>query len=194
MTLRGCGLVATVLAALVAPAGAVELAPTVGVNLPDREAADYDPGLHLGLSLGARLTPLFSLHGQFHFNWLDAEDAPPDWSAHQFSIAAAPLFHPISTPDLRLVIGPTLGWFFWDEEGEVLGVELGGDARGWVLGGQLAVLIPLRWGATLGPIVTYTRLIPEEICGRAFGTGSCDDSPDDQDAGVLTIALGLWFE
>jgi hypothetical protein len=177
-----------------APAAAAEVVPLIGINKPTgRNGGDYDPGLHLGLSLGGRVSDIVSLHGQFNLHFLNPENEADGWDSLGFSLLFAPLFHVQAGRQAELVLGPTLGVFRYQVEGDLFGQPAGGRATGLQLGLFTAVLFPLRGGSSVGPVLTFARLWADEVCAEIGSARFCDEDPDNEDDGILTLGAGFWF-
>jgi hypothetical protein len=175
---------------------AVEVMPTLGIGKPTGNGSDsFDYGLHGGVSVGGRLVPMLSLHGQLKLDWL-SPDSPPggESSGYMAALQVAPLFH-IATPKIDFVVGPTLGFFFMSLSTEALNIEATADARGIQLGFQAALLITVSPTAAIGPFLDFSRQWATRLCTNLAGgsTEVCDDSPENDDEGFLRFGVAAWF-
>lgn len=187
-----CGAGVLALAAPV-PAVEIEVSPVVGISQPvEDDGNGYDPGLHLGLGVGARLHALASLQVQGNFHLLNP-DKSDDFDGFAWSINVGPLFHVPGLDPLDLVIGPVVGYYRGDLYTTVLGERAGGSQRGYQLGFVGSLFFETAGGLHIGPSVSYVWLYPTEVCGEVLGARACDDNPDGDGDGVFTVGLSLRF-
>lgn len=192
---RLTALLAATLALAPAAAHAVEfeLIPMLGLaDLgSDEDDFDYDAGLAVGVSFGARLARIFSLHGQLHFHGLDLEDRDGDDDGLLTIYQIAALFHVVDNRELDFVLGPVLGGFSAESEVELPGDDLHTEISGGVIGLTAGLYFKLSRTIALGPGLQYSRMVSTDVCVRRGRTTVCEDIDDDDDLALLLAHLGL---
>lgn len=170
-----------------------ELIPMLGIaDLgSDDDDFDYDAGLAVGVSFGARLAKIFSLHGQLFFHGLDLEDRDGDDDGLLTIYQIAGLFHVVDNRELDFVIGPVLGGFSAESEIEVPGDDIHTEITGGLIGFTAAIYFKLSRTIAIGPSLHYARMIASDVCFRRGRTTVCEDIDDDDDLALLLVNGGL---
>lgn len=178
--------------------GSFEIIPQLGIGEPTgKGSSGYGPGLGLAVALGERITPLFSLHGELGYDWLNFSDVPAgiDISGHVLHLLAAPAFHAASG-QADLSLGPTLGFFQIsnDLKASQLSSQASATAHGWQLGVRIMVLIAFNPSTSVGPYFSFARLWASKVCVASNGAAEiCDDSPSNNDEGFWNLGIAARF-
>jgi len=180
-----------------AQAGTLEITPTLGLGkLAGNGSSDWDLGVGLGVAVGGRLHPNFSLAGQASYEGMNADvpsGADVDVSAYMLQFRLVPAFH-FEQGSLDFSIGPTLGLFFLNLSAESGGQEASGSIRGYQLGAITSLLFAINPSVSIGPYFSYARLWASETCEEApGGSEQCNGDPKNDDEGFWSLGLAAKF-
>ncbi|MEZ4437367.1 MAG: outer membrane beta-barrel protein [bacterium] len=182
------GLITAALVAAPAVASAVEIIPMLGIADFENEDgdADYESGLALGVSIGGRLAPIFSLHGQLHYHRFT--DSTDDADGNIVSLQLAPLFHLVDNRTLDLMVGPVFGFTRQSVvfDGGVLD-DYEASVTGPLVGLHAGLYFRLNETLSLGPTFQYSKIYASEACVEFNGDRECREVDDDVDP--LTFIL-----
>jgi hypothetical protein len=154
----------------------------------------YGPGFSMGVLLGGRLNPSFSINGELRVDALSFRNVPSseDWEAAEFDFALAPLFH-FQFAAGEFVLGPKLGFFSYDETDKAGGVAVYLERRsGFAAGINSGVFFAVSRVLSLGGLLTFTVRNPGQVCTTVPpALERCDsgDFPSDKVFGFLGAML-----
>jgi hypothetical protein len=179
-----------------AQAGTLEVTPTLGLGkLSGNGSEAWDLGVGLGVAVGARLAPNFSLAGQASYEGLSPDvpaGAGVDVSAYMLQFRVVPAFHVVKD-NLDFSFAPTLGMFFVNLSAEAGGQSASGSVRGYQLGAMTSLLFAINPNVSLGPYFSYARLWATQTCEESGGSEQCDGDPENDDEGFWSVGLALKF-
>ena len=173
-----------------------EVVPIVAISKLSGEGSDIlSPGPLVGLSIGVRIDPLFSLHFETDYSRLNF-DSPPGYEAsgHKIDIQLVPSFHLVlGAYDISL--GPTLGLFWLSADAHSLVRTASTSARGRHLGGRLLIVVAVTKEISVGPIASYARAWESRVClTENGGTERCNEHPEGSDnEGFWSAGLAARF-
>jgi len=172
-----------------------EIMPSVGIGQPTGDGSDgYSPAFHLGLSLGGRFDPRFSLHGQFAYDRLGVDNyRGASLNGYVARLLVVPSLHLVQDR-FDVALGPVLGLYAISTRSEGLGVQVKGSFRGRQLGVESMVLYTLNRYMALGPVVSYARMWLTNACLQVTGLAeSCDGDPASADHGFWNVGVAARF-
>jgi hypothetical protein len=173
-----------------------EVVPIIAICKPSGEDTDIlSPGPLVGLSVGVRVNPLFSLHVETDYSRLNF-DSPPEFetSGHKTDVQLVPAFHVIfGAYDISL--GPTLGLFWMSAETHNLVQSTSISSRGRHFGGRLLIAVAVTKRISVGPIASYARMWESRVClTQNGGAEGCNEHPRGSDnAGFWSAGLAAQF-
>jgi len=180
-------------------AGALEIIPSVGLGKPSGTgSSSFDVGVGLGLSVGGRLHPNFSLAGQASYDGMspdvpEATSAGVDVSGYMLQFRVVPAFH-FTQDTLDFSVGPTLGLFYMNLTAEAGGQSASASVRGYQLGLLTSLLFQVHPTMSIGPYFSYGRLLASKACQEAPGSSEqCDSDPDNDDEGFWSLGVAAKF-
>jgi hypothetical protein len=153
----------------------------------------YRPGATLGVLLGGRLSPNFSLNGEMRIDILNFRDVPSSetWDASEYDLGASPLFH-VQFPGGEFLIGPKISYFehqitFKDSSGFQTGRS---TWHGWSTGFNTGFFFPVSRFMSLGGFFSYTWRNPTSVCSN--DSSDCQ-SGDYAAENVFSFSFGALF-
>ena len=169
--------------------------PYIGGHAHAGETGElYGPGFSMGVLLGGRLNPSFSINGELRVDVLNFRNAQSseDWEASEFDFALAPLFH-FQFAAGEFVLGPKLGFFGYDETDKSGGVAVYLERRsGFAAGINSGVFFAVSRVMSLGGLLTFTVRNPGQVCTTvppALESCNSGDFPSDKVFGFLGALL-----
>ena len=168
----------------------------IGLGSPTGNGSDaFDPGLVLGLSLGARLSPLLSLEALLEYDRLNPDGGSSgfDVTAYVARIVVSPSFHFVRD-NVDLSVGPTLGLFLLSSSFDSPFGEASASVRGTQLGARIMAMFGVSPSFSIGPLFAYERMWASKFCLEDVGENEiCDGSPENDDEGFWRLALAARF-
>ena len=142
--------------------------------------SNLDPGAMLGVLLGGRLSPMFSINGEMRVDILNFRSVPSsqNWDASEFDIGVSPLFHvQFPTGNGEFVAGPKLSYSAYQLTlKDSFGTKTYGESwHGWSTGFNAGVFFAVSRVMSIGGMVSYTYRKPTEFCPEDdFGVEHCE--------------------
>ena len=139
----------------------------------------YKPGATLGVLLGGRVNPSFSINGELRIDVLNFKDVPSSqqWDATEFDFGISPLFHlQFPTGTGEFVIGPKLSIFGYEATFRDNNNFTTSNDRwsGWSAGFNAGVFFAVGRAMSLGGLMSFTSRNPTEKCpDNQFGVEQC---------------------
>ncbi len=156
----------------------------------------YGDGRRLGVLIGGRLNPTFSLNGELTFDDSGIENLQPrrDISEVGVDLAFSPLVHlPVGKGEV--VLGPKLGVFTIRAEETFDGASVGDfNLSGYVAGINAGAFFAVNDHVALGGLLSFVLRKPTQSCMTLPGaTETCNSNPNVNAAKVLGITAAALF-
>jgi hypothetical protein len=138
--------------------------------------ANLEAGGTLGVLLGGRLSPSFSINGEFRADTLNFRNVPANekWEGSEIDLVFSPLFHHQFSAG-ELVIGPKLGIFGMEERDTLNGADNGKYSRaGLSAGVNAGAFFAVSRVMSLGGMFSFTVRDARNDCFTPPGGSSPD--------------------
>jgi len=169
--------------------------PYLGAHTHSGSASsDLGTGATLGVLLGGRLNPMFSMNAELRGDSLKYRNLPAGTSrsGSQSDLAFSPLFH-IQFQTGEVVVGPKVGLFGATEQDAMNGVSQGKyDTSGVTYGANAGVFFAVGRIMSVGGLLSYTVRDANKVCYTPpSGAMSCQTGnyPTDDVFGFLAAML-----
>jgi len=153
------------------------------------------PGFMLGVLLGGRLSPIFSLSGELRTDTLNYRNVPSGSTrtSSESELTFSPLFH-IQFPAGEFVLGPRFGFFTYDDKGTMNGLSTGeSTASGTTYGVNTGVFFAVSRMMSLGGMVSLTVRDPNKNCITPPGLAQMCQNGNFPAENVLGFHAGMLF-
>ena len=181
----------------------VLIMPYAGTHSPVGDAGKrYDLGFHTGTLVGGRLGENWSLNGDATFDWLNPSNSGAAASVTDIllTIALAPLFH-LPLDRMQLVVGPEIGWYVEDAEGDVIDpldpsgkTHVTASSHGYLFGAQAGLLFNLGSAVKLGGLVGFSYRRATQACAQISNESeSCTGDVNGASFTTINVAVAAMF-